>query len=268
MEGVIGAKDFLYKGNEMTGKRHKGFFLVSGSAGRIGSAVRRRLLSTNNQVVGLDVSMDSGPWPETDKGALTVLGSVSNPSDVERAVALGESEYGRLLGSVHCAYPRSDGWGQAFEELTIDSLSEDFRNQLGGTIIFSQVTSAAMRPHSEGSIVLLASIQGIRAPKFHHYEGLDMTSPPTYSAIKGGVISYSRWLAKYLSGTGIRVNCVSPGGIAAEQPEVFRQRYQKDCLTKGLLDADDVVGAISFLLSDDSRYISGQNIVVDDGWSL
>lgn len=252
----------------MTGETRDGFFLVSGSSGRIGSAVSRRLLSNSNQVVGLDISTRSGADLETQDTGLTVIGSVSNPSDIERAITIGESEYGRLLGSVHCAYPRSDGWEKPFEELTIDSLSEDFRQQLGGTIIFSQMTSTVMRLHGEGSIVLLASIQGIRAPKFHHYEGLDMTSPAAYSAIKGGVISYSRWLAKYLSRTGVRVNCVSPGGILADQPELFQQRYREDCLTKGLLDADDVVGTINFLLSEDSRFISGQNIVVDDGWSL
>lgn len=251
----------------MTNEARSGFFLVSGSAGKIGDAVCRRLSLTGYNAIGLDVSERSSAVEENTT-LLQVVGSVSNSLDIEQAIIVGQKKYGPLLGSVHCAYPRNDGWDRPFQDLTIDSIATDFRDQLGAPIVFSQITSEAMRSNGAGSIVLLASIQGIRAPRFHHYEGLDMTSPATYSAIKGGVISYSRWLAKYLSGTGIRVNCVSPGGILADQPNIFQERYREDCLSKGLLDADDVVGAISFLLLDDSRFISGQNIVVDDGWSL
>ena len=242
--------------------------MVSGSAGRIGAAVCRKLVLNGENVVGLDVAFHPTAVREPMRQLVQVTGSVLNVSDVQKAIAIGEKEFGQLLGSVHCAYPRDEGWERPFEDLTLDSLAIDFRDQLATAIIFSQISSNAMRANGNGSIVLLASIQGVRAPRFRHYESLEMTSPAAYSAIKGGVISYARWLAKYLSGTGIRVNCVSPGGILADQPELFQQRYREDCLTKGLLDPDDVVGAISFLLSEDSRYISGHNIVVDDGWSL
>jgi NAD(P)-dependent dehydrogenase (short-subunit alcohol dehydrogenase family) len=75
-------------------------------------------------------------------------------------------------------------------------------------------------------------------------------------------------LAKYFKGKAIRVNCVSPGGLLAQQPQAFLERYRESCLSKGMLDAADVAGAVVFLLSDASKYIDGQNIIVDDGWSL
>ena len=117
-------------------------------------------------------------------------------------------------------------------------------------------------------MIHLGSIQGISAPKFEHYAGTTMTSPIEYAAIKSGVIAITRWLAKYYSNTGIRVNCVSPGGILDQQPESFLLRYRDSCTNIGMLDAADVAETIVFLLSNDAGAINGQNIVVDDGWSL
>ena len=95
-----------------------------------------------------------------------------------------------------------------------------------------------------------------------------MHSPIEYSAIKSGIIAITRWLAKRYRQQNIRVNCVSLGGILDQQPESFLQHYQASCNSKGMLDAQDVAGAILFLLSEESAFITGQNIVVDDGWSL
>jgi len=95
-----------------------------------------------------------------------------------------------------------------------------------------------------------------------------MTSPIEYSAVKSGMITMTRWLAKYYKNKNIRVNCVSPGGILDQQQQSFLKKYRESCTSKGMLAPTDVVGAILFLLSDQSKYINGQNIVVDDGWSL
>ena len=108
----------------------------------------------------------------------------------------------------------------------------------------------------------------MQAPKFEHYKDTKMVSPIEYSAIKSGIISITKYLAKYLKDDQIRVNCVSPGGIKNKQPHKFLKKYKDSCLSKGMLDASDIVGTLIFLLSDDSKYINGQNIIIDDGWSL
>ena len=105
-------------------------------------------------------------------------------------------------------------------------------------------------------------------PKFDHYEGTHMTSPVEYAAIKSGIISITRWLSKYHANKGIRVNCVSPGGILDKQPEVFLERYRQSCTNIGMLHSNQVANAIIFLLSSASLAINGQNLIVDDGWSL
>ena len=108
----------------------------------------------------------------------------------------------------------------------------------------------------------------MQAPKFEHYYNLKMNSPIEYSAIKSGIIAVSRYLSKYYKNKNIRVNCISPGGIKDKQPDLFIKRYRESCNSKGLLDGKDISKLILFLLSDKSKYISGQNLVIDDGWTL
>ena len=124
------------------------------------------------------------------------------------------------------------------------------------------------REQGYGNLLHISSIQGSSSPKFDHYEGTDMVSPIEYSAIKAGVISITRYLAKYCKNQNIRVNCISPGGISDNQPESFQKKYRSSCCNKGLLDSGDIAGALIFLLSEQSKYVTGQNIIVDDGWSL
>ena len=75
-------------------------------------------------------------------------------------------------------------------------------------------------------------------------------------------------MAKYLKGMNIRVNAISPGGILDSQPEVFLDAYKRECLNKGMLDKNDITGTLIYLLSDMSKFVNGQNIIVDDGFCL
>jgi len=141
-------------------------------------------------------------------------------------------------------------------------------NQLGGAILFSQQILRVFERQGYGNLIHISSIQGVSAPKFEHYMGTNMVSPIEYSAIKAGIIAITRYLAKYCKNKNIRVNCISPGGILNDQPDSFQKEYQSSCLSKGLLEARDIAGTLTFLLSKNSKYISGQNIIVDDGWML
>ncbi len=95
-----------------------------------------------------------------------------------------------------------------------------------------------------------------------------MTTPVEYVAIKSALISLTKYMAKYFKGMNIRVNSISPGGILDNQNEMFVNKYNDYCLNKGMLNIEDLSGTIVFLLSDMSKYINGQNIIVDDGFTL
>ena len=96
-----------------------------------------------------------------------------------------------------------------------------------------------------------------------------MTMPAEYAAIKGALLTLTKYLASYLGEYGIRVNAISPGGIFNNQDPAFVKAYSSHVLLgKRMASPEDVVGALLFLLSDASRYVTGQNIVVDGGWSI
>ena len=95
-----------------------------------------------------------------------------------------------------------------------------------------------------------------------------MTCPIEYTAVKSGMISLLNWLAKYYKNKFFRFNCVSPGGVLDQQSTSFLQKDLEYCTSKGMLDPTDIVGTILFLLSEQSKYINGQNLIVDDGWLI
>jgi NAD(P)-dependent dehydrogenase (short-subunit alcohol dehydrogenase family) len=177
-------------------------------------------------------------------------------------------QFGSVDACINAAYPRTVSWGTPFEELEMEELQENLKLQLGGAIILSQRMMKHFVEQGHGNFIHLSSIMGVVAPKFENYVGTSMTSPIEYTAVKSGIISLTSWLAKYYKNKNIRVNCVSPGGILDQQPQSFLKKYRNSCTSKGMLDPTDVAGIVLFLLSDQSKYINGQNIVIDDGWSL
>ena len=95
-----------------------------------------------------------------------------------------------------------------------------------------------------------------------------MTISVEYIAIKSGFINLTKYMAKYFKSMNIKVNALSPGGILNSQPEAFLKKYKEKCLNKGMLDKSDLKVTLVYLLSDMSKYVNGQNIIVDDGFSL
>jgi len=140
--------------------------------------------------------------------------------------------------------------------------------KLGGYFNTSQQFAKYFQKQKCGNIVNISSIYGVIAPKFEVYDNTSMTMPVEYAAIKSGLIHLTKYMAKYFKGMNIRVNTLSPGGIFDSQPEKFLEAYKKECLNKGILDKSDLKGTLVYLLSDMSKYVNGQNIVIDDGFSI
>jgi NAD(P)-dependent dehydrogenase (short-subunit alcohol dehydrogenase family) len=119
---------------------------------------------------------------------------------------------------------------------------------------------------SGASIINIGSIYGLCGPDLSLYEGTEMGNPAAYAASKGGVIQLTRWLATVLA-PEVRVNCLSPGGVLRNQPEVFIERYIRRTPLRRMAVEEDFKGAIAFLASDLSSYCTGQDIAVDGGWT-
>jgi len=245
--------------------------VVTGGAGRIGAALAKAILAQNGRAMLVDVNASRLATLAEEFGpdrAAVLVGDATTPAGTDAIIEQSVARFGHIDAAVHSAYPRSAGWGTPFERLDPTHLNEDLSRHLGGAILFSQRMLEYFKRQGHGNLIHVGSIQGIAAPKFEHYAGTKMVSPIEYSAIKAGLIAITRYLAKYYKGNNIRVNCISPGGILDNQPESFLQQYRASCNDKGMLGAEDVCGTVLFLLSDLSRYITGQNIVIDDGWSL
>lgn len=139
---------------------------------------------------------------------------------------------------------------------------------MGGYFLVAQQFCIAFKAQGGGNVVNMASIYGTMTPRFEVYDGTPMTMPVEYAAIKAAIVQLTRYFAEYFKGSGIRVNSLSPGGIFANQPAEFLNAYNGYCASKGMLAPHDLRGTLLFLLSDASQFMTGQNLVVDDGYSL
>jgi NAD(P)-dependent dehydrogenase (short-subunit alcohol dehydrogenase family) len=124
-----------------------------------------------------------------------------------------------------------------------------------------------MKAQQSGAIVNIGSTYGVVSPDFTVYDGTEMTSPAAYTAIKGGVINFTRYLAAYFGKHGIRANCVSPGGIFDNQNPVFVKNYEHKVPLHRMGKPSDIAGPVAFLLSDDAAYVTGHNLMADGGWT-
>jgi NAD(P)-dependent dehydrogenase (short-subunit alcohol dehydrogenase family) len=193
---------------------------------------------------------------------------ITSKDSIQNMISYLVKRYGKIDAVVNCAYPRNKNYGRKFDDVEYSDFCENVSTHLGGYFLVAQQFGLFFKKQGYGNIINLASIYGVVAPRFEIYEETAMTMPVEYAAIKSAIIHLTEYMAKYFKGCNIRVNAISPGGILNDQPQAFLSAYRKYCLSKGMLNAADLVGALIFLLSDMSRFVNGQNIVVDDGFSL
>jgi putative oxidoreductase-dehydrogenase len=193
---------------------------------------------------------------------------ITDKISVETLITTISKKYGKIDALVNSAYPRNKNYGKHFFEVTYNDFCENVGMNLGGYFLTSQLFAKYFYEQGYGNIINLASIYGVIAPRFEIYDNTPMTMPVEYAAIKSGLIHLTKYMAKYFKGKNIRVNTISLGGIEDKQPESFLRTYKEFCLNKGMLNAKDIAGTVLYLLSDLSEFVNGQNIVVDDGFTL
>ena len=236
--------------------------IVTGGSGLIGKEIVKNIGFHSGIAINVDINV------KTNIASDDVYCDITKSSSIDEMIEIVLSHYGRIDGLVNNGYPRTSDWGNKFEDVTIDSWRKNVDMQLNSVFYLCQKTLSVMKSQGNGAIVNIASIYGVVGNDFTVYENTGgMTSPAAYSAIKGGLINFSRYLASYYGEYGIRVNVVSPGGIFSNQNPTFVENFEKKVPMKRMGSPEDIAPSVSFLLSDYTKYITGHNLIVDGGWT-
>lgn len=249
--------------------------VVTGGAGLLGYTFARSVALNKGSVVIAEKDADCASAAAA-KLAAEVEGANVFPCELDitdsesttNAITAIHGHYGHIDALVNNAYPRNKSYGKRFFDVAYEDFCDNIGMNLGGYFQTSQAFAKYFQQQGHGNIVNISSIYGVIAPKFEVYDETQMTMPVEYAAIKSGLIHLTKYMAKYFKGSNIRVNTLSPGGIFDHQDSKFVDSYNSLCTSKGMLDKEDMTGALIFLLSDGSQYINGQNIIVDDGFTL
>lgn len=243
---------------------HNKIILVIGGSGLIGRTIVADIKKRGGIAVNADISV------QTDlQSAMTIYCNVTEDESIISTINQVYDRFGRIDGLVNTAYPRTPDRRSRFEEMKPESWRKNIDMQLNSCFVSCQQVLIKMKEQGFGAIVNIGSIYGVVGNDFTLYQEYGGTSSPSYSAVKGGIINLTRFMASYFGPFGIRVNCVSPGGIKDEsnQHPSFIRRYEEKVPMRRLGNPDDIAPAVSFLLSDDAKYITGHNLMVDGGWT-
>ncbi|MDD3269468.1 MAG: oxidoreductase [Syntrophomonadaceae bacterium] len=247
--------------------------IVSGACGLLGQEICLALAELGAQVVLVDINQLAAEeqahflWKQYGAKASVYPINISDEELVQELMKYLQTNDGTIDALVNSAYPRNSAWGTKFEDIQLNSWRENVDMHMNGYFYICQQAAKVMMRQDFGNIINLASIYGMLGPDFRIYAGTSMTMPAEYAAIKGGIINFTRYLATYLAPYKIRVNSISAGGIYDGQPQEFVDKYCLRTPLGRMGTPADIAGGVLYLLSDLSGYVTGQNMIIDGGWS-
>jgi NAD(P)-dependent dehydrogenase (short-subunit alcohol dehydrogenase family) len=249
--------------------------LVTGGAGQLGPGVCEVLAELGATVIVLDMQRERcedvahslagrygvETWP--------LVVNLEHLEEVNAACDAIQQRFQKLDIVVNAAaMAGSSGveWAGPFTQQSIELFRRACTVNLLAPFLLVQRCADLLRLSGNGSIINFLSIYGVSAPDLRIYEGMEMGSPGAYAATKGGMLQMTRWLSTVLA-PQVRVNAISPGGILADQPERFVKNYSARTPLGRMGVEEDLKGTIAYLASDLSKYVTGQNLMVDGGWT-
>ncbi|HAT3903055.1 TPA: SDR family oxidoreductase [Citrobacter koseri] len=251
--------------NILKGKK----ILIAGAGGLLGAQLVKKVIDEGGYVIAGDFDLVS---TQNRLNELNITAGyelhqldVTSLESVQEILVIAPD----LDGAVNTTYPRNKTYGAHFYDVTLESFNENLSLHLGSSFLFLQQCAAYFEKNQHSfSLVNISSIYGVVAPKFGIYENTKMTMPVEYAAIKSALLHLNKYIVAYVRDSRFRINAVSPGGIFDNQPSSFLEAYKEHTMGAGMLNVESVLGSIIFLLSDGSQYVTCQNIVVDDGFSV
>jgi 2-deoxy-D-gluconate 3-dehydrogenase len=256
--------------------------IVTGGAGLLGAEFCRTLAGAEASVAVLDLDREkaesvAGAIQRAGGRGLAIGADVTDAASMAKAVARAEAELGPVTILVNSAAldPKFDPGhqgtdSQAFEEFPLALWERALRVNLTGVFLATQAVVPSMLRRGRGSIVNICSTYGLVGPDQRLYERAGEPArfkPVHYSVAKAGLLGFTRYLAAYYAGRNIRVNALTPGGVFQDHDDEFVARYSSRTLLGRMADKSEMNGALLFLASDASSYVTGSNLVVDGGWT-
>jgi len=249
--------------------------VVTGGAGALARAYEEVFTELGARVAIVDMDHAScatraSEISELGGEALEVVLDLSDARTPEECVRTVMARWGRVDILVNNAALTGasgvPGYAVPFESQSLEAWNAAVQVNLTSAFQLIQAARIPLLESGHGSVINISSIYGNVGPNMNLYEGTSMGNPAAYAATKGGLIALTKYLATLLA-PGIRVNAVSPGGIERGQPKTFLGRYEKLTPLGRMGTEEDLKGVVAFLASDASAYVTGQNILVDGGWT-
>lgn len=257
--------------------------LVTGGAGLLGRQFTRALGEAGANVVVADIDFDAAHdhaqvLREGQIPAIAARVDVTDPESVSALFAHTLSEFERLDVLVNSAAldPKFDPQhlgeqsANAFENYALELWQKSLEVNLTGVFLACQAAGKVMVAQGSGVIINISSVYGLAGPDQRIYprvDGHQQYKPVDYPVTKAGILGLTRYLAAYYAGTQIRVNALTPGGIYNQHDDEFATRYAAKSISGRMAHEDEMNGALLFLASDASSYMTGANLVVDGGYT-
>jgi len=250
--------------------------LITGAAGYLGLAIAETLAELGSDLVLLDFPSEELVRQQQQLLLLydikvDAIGcDLEDPAQRMTVPSQIDQTFGRLDVLINNAAfvgtSGLEGWAVPFEQQSLYTWARALEVNLTAAYALVQACHPLLHASGHASVINVASIYGFLGPDLSLYEGTAMHNPLAYAVSKGGLLQMTRWLSTVLA-PSIRVNAISPGGIARGQAQSFVERYEARTPLMRMGREEDFKGAIAYLASDLSQWVTGHNLVVDGGWS-
>lgn len=244
--------------------------VFTGACGLIGCNLAKAFHERGAKLVLVDLPQSNPEQlaEELGHGTIGVACDVSVASEVVGLAATAYDRFGHVDVLVNGHQYKPQGFLEAQAETFPEELWDAIINvNLKGTFLTCREFGRRMLERGQGSIINFASTYGVVSSNPALYEENSMGNPVAYSASKGGVIMLSKYLGTHWASRGVRVNCISPHGVWNDHEKTFEDRFSTMSPMNRMMRVEEMLGAVLFLASDASTYITGSNLLVDGGWS-